>query len=201
MRIIKRMYSGDQKSVLLSSMFNKVIREIDIPLPFDYLEFKIGYPFSVVEENRASFGIAADDKMMEENDQRMAMVLIKFELYRLFVRNVITRKIPGIIEDVVVARAMIERGHSDDLVYLFYTYMMRNRVVDHVSFLKYNMPWIVFSGYDLFYHDLFYQLARSRRRLSYEHKAKHLIKALCKDLMDFENLKTAINEYEKYVYE
>jgi hypothetical protein len=139
--------------------------------------------------------------MLVDYDTRIAKILIKFELYRLFVRNVITRAVPSVIEDVIVAREMLAHDHADDLAYLFYAYMARHRIHDQASFLKFNLPWIVFSNYDDFYFDLFFQLARNKQRYRYEHRAKELINALCKDLMDFENLKAAISAYERYVYE
>ena len=201
MRIVKKNYSGDQRSLLLSRAFNRAIKSIDVPINFEYLEFKIGYDCSEVEDEKAVFGLLPEDPMLNDMDKRSARILITFELYRLFVRNIITRKIPLLIEDVIVAREMISRGHSEDLVYIFYAYMIRHRIKDYATFLKFNLPWIIFYNRDSFYYDLFLQLAKSKRRYNYESKAKELIEALCKDLMDFENLRNAISVYEKTMHE
>lgn len=200
MRIVKKLYSDDSKSLLLSRAFNQAIKEIEIPIMFDYIEFKIGYSCSEIEDDKAVFGLQTDDPMLIE-DERTARILVTFELYRLYVRNIITRKLPHIIEDVIVAREMLARGHADDIAYLFYAYMAKHRISDYTTFLKFNLPWIIFYKYDDFYHDMFLQLAKSKRRYGYEYKSRKLFAALCEDLMDFENLKKAILLYEEAMHE
>jgi hypothetical protein len=201
MRILKRLYFRDAKSRLLSQAFNEAVKEMDVPLPFEYMEFHVGYSRSEIEDSRASFGLQVDSAMLADADWRIAKTLIKFELYRLFVRNLVTRKLPSLVEDVMTAREMIRRGHADDLVYLFYVYMARHRVHDYMSFVRFNTPWLIFYGCDGFYNDLFYQLAQTRRRYSYERRAKPLFSALCRDLTDFDNLKAALEAYEHTKYE
>lgn len=194
MRVIKKLYNKDERTLLASRFFDDVIKRIDLPMRFDTLEFSFGYGSTFVDDSIASVGMDMDDPLLDY-DERIIKTMIRMELFRAFYRKTSEKQVPRAVEDVMIAREMIRRGYAEDLVYMFYNFMLSHRIKDAKDFLRFNLPWIIFRGHDNYYSDLFLDMAKSRVRKRYEAKAKQLMDALAANLSVSGNLEKATKLY------
>jgi hypothetical protein len=199
MRIIKKLYERSSKTLFVSKVFDSVITRTELPMNFESLELSIGYGLTGIKDNAAKIGIDADDPLLKDNDARAVRILITFELFRLVVRRQLEKHIPRLIEDVIISRDMIRRGFVNDLSYIFYIFLSTQRITDIKDYIKFNLPWIIFKNHDNYYHELFYNYAKSRPRADYDVRTRDLFKALAKDLWDMNNLNECIKRYEDVI--
>jgi len=197
MRIVKKLYHKDKRTLFLSKVFNEIIAKTEFQLNFEYLEFYIGHGKTSILDNAAKIIINSNSPLLNDIDKRIAKVLITFELYRLILQKVLQVNVPRLIEDMIVGKRLVSRGYSDDIAYIFYILMMKQKITGIKSFVQFNLPWIIFKGEDNFYYDLFYQYAKYHKYPGYELKARNLFEALQQDLFNTKNLKECINLYEE----
>ncbi|MCX6815559.1 MAG: hypothetical protein NT120_01775 [Candidatus Aenigmarchaeota archaeon] len=188
---MKKIRSNSATARLLSKAFEHVVKE-KTPVNTDYIELDI--PGSTyIKNGNVYLGVSYSDLI--DKDLRTAKIIIRFEMFRAFVKKVIDRDIPRDIEDLIVAREMIKRGLIEDVVYLFYTYVMKNAVFDIRSLMKfYTIPAMFLA--DGSYENLFYDIAEKKAGKKSKPPKKFLT-SIYKDLTDEKNLEKAIKIYEE----
>ncbi len=193
MRVVKKLCTKNEKTLFISKVFDDVITRTEFPLNFDYIELNVGYGATVVEDDRIVIGVDINDPLLMNMDSRVVKMLLTFELFRVYVRKMLKIEVPRFIEDVIVGKEIVRKGLANDISYIFYILAMTQSVTDIKSFIRANIPWLVFKGEDKFYHKLFHDYARSETK--YRIRTKELFAALEKDLWDLKNLKNCIQLY------
>ena len=191
MKIVKK-YEKDETTLIVSKLFDMMIKRNLYPMPFDRLELHIrDYNVTVVEDNKAIICINYNNPLVQEKDMRGIKTVIRHELVRLMLGI----NLPKPIEDVIVGREMIKRGMEDELFYMYYIYMMRtvysNRIEDYI---KINLPWIIFHGYDDYNSSVLKNLAGAlfKNKMPETHRLFDILIHLSD-----RNLKEAKKEYKK----
>lgn len=201
MRIVKK-FVRDNKTEFASGIFDRIIASHDYPLPFERIEFHIrDSDITVADSSSALICISYNNPFVLEKDAKGLSIIIRHELFRLMFKT----SLPRIIEDVIVGRELVKRGFGDDLLYMYYNYMASMRVDSNESYVKLNMPWIIFKGYDNYNSELLKHLAKKLCRKKFP-DTRGLLNMLC-TLQDerssstilSKNLHRASEEYSKLV--
>lgn len=201
MRIVKK-FVRDDKTEFASEMFDKIMAKNDYPMPFERMEFHIrDSDVTSVDDGSALICINYNNPLVLEKDRKGLGILIHHELFRLMFKT----ELPRVIEDVIIGRELIKRGFSDDLLYMYYNYMVNIRVDGAESYIKMNLPWVIFRGYDEYNSEILKKLARKLCRKKFPETRK-LFNILC-TLPDGrsgstqlpKNLDRSVEEYRKLV--
>ncbi len=197
MRIIKKIYTRDSLSLLISREFDSMITHADLPF-LDALEVSIGYGRTEMKEFSAKIAFETEDPIMQQMDKRAVNALVRLELSRLLVKRVYDCHHP-VIEDLLAARMMIKNGFSEDLAYLFYIFMVNHKTTDVLSYIRCNLPWLAFSD-DGFYRDFFQRWAGAHSRPAYKKMTEWLLGLLEKDIDNDHTLKACEKAYEDVLH-
>lgn len=192
MKVAKRISTRTWQTALISKAFDDFIVKSCFPLNADYIELNVGYGTTFFDDEKIIIGIDEKDRLFSNMDARLARTLLAFEFFRVYVRKLTCKEIPVFIENVIIGKEMARRGMSADLSYLFYTLVMTEKSDDVHSFLKRNLPWIVFQKNDSFNYELF----RSYSNDEISPAAKKLFSKLQEDLFDQKTLDACIKLYE-----
>jgi|GEM_PF-3997591 len=192
MRIVKKFYSRDPETVLVSRIFDEAIRKSTVPLNFSFLEVELGPGETSVNEDNAKVSIDTGSPLLLEKDRRLARVIVTHELFRLVARKMVDN-VPRFIEDVVTGREMVRAGYADDLSYLYFIRMMKNEKLADADALSLNLPWLVFWKTDSFYYDLFRSISK---RVAAGEKASRLFNTMKGNLLDKSILENAVKLYK-----
>ena len=199
MRVTKKLCVRNEKTLFISKVFDDVITRTEFPLNADYIELNVGYGATVVDDEKIVIGIDVNDPLLMNMDARVIKTLLTFELFRVYVRKMLKIEVPRPIEDIIVGRELVRKGFSGDVSYIFYILVMTHDVADVKSFIRANIPRLVFKNADEFNYKLFhgYEDKSSKRKFTakYKLKTKKLFAALGKDLWDLKNLKKSIQLY------
>jgi len=177
MRIVKKI---DNKNGAVSVIFDKVIASYSFSLPFDVIELHLrDVDTTIVEDKKAVICLDANNPLIVENDVRAIKTLIMRELFRLS----FSPYFPRTVGDVLVGREMIKRGLGDDLFYTYYNIMMKTKYGQTSNdYIKANLPWIIFRGFDNYNSSFLKELAEKLTKKNRE--ADKLLNMLCHDKFD-----------------
>jgi len=148
MRILKSMVVDDEKTSLVSQIFNEVITEFDYPWKFNSLEFHIRDENKAVLKNgKAIIVLDYDDPFIKHQDYKGIKSLLLQQLHRLIVKEMYdpTR---GFIEIILANRYMVRHGLSDYLMYIYYQRLISPQNSDLDGIIEANMGWLSFHGLD-----------------------------------------------------
>lgn len=192
MRVIKK-FVRDDRTEFASEMFDKTISAYDYPLPFERIEFHIrDSDITVVDDESALICINYNNPLLLEKDKKGLAILIRHELFRLMFKT----SLPRAIEDVIIGRELIKRGFGDDLLYMYYNYMVNMRANDAKDYIELNLPWIIFHGYDSYNSELLKRLAKKLCREKFP-ETRALFNILCS--LSPKNIHEAVEEHKKVV--
>ena len=155
--IVAKNFVRDDRTELVSQVFDKFIMSQELHLPFERIELNIrDTTVSVVEDQSALVCIDYNDPVVIEKDKKGVKMLVYRELFRLMFKF----DIPRPIEDVIIDRELIKRGFGEDLFYLYYVGMMNKKHATLEDYINLNIPWISFSRHDKHNSDFMKRLAK-----------------------------------------
>jgi len=190
MKIKKFFIINDEKTRLVSAIFDKMIQNFDFPWNFDEMEFHIrDENKAVVSDNKCLIVINYNDFFVQHVDKRGISVLI-LRLFFKCIFRLSTERMPEIIEDIIVNRKMIRKGYGDDILFYYYEKNLGATAKTSLEELALSVAWLSFYGLDSYNSDLF---ARKTRKFP---EINNLIECLKQDL-DGENLKIALKIYSE----
>jgi len=190
MKVVKK-FDRDKRTELVSRIFDEVLMKNDYPLPFNRLEFHIrDFDVTSFEEDKALICLSYNNPFILEMDERGLAILVRHELFRLTLR--LTS--PRLIEDVIVGKELIKRGFGDELFYMYYNLLMKSKHEEKVhSFVRANIPWIIFSGLDDYNSKFLKELVSKLYKRKFP-ETKKLFLVLCK--LSETNIRGALREFE-----
>lgn len=193
MRLVKK-FERDDRTELVSRIFDKVITQTDCHLPFGCIEFHVrDSDVSIIEDGTAVICVNYNNPLVLEKDQKGIDILLRHELFRLMFKM----SLPRMVEDVIVAREMIKRGYGNDIFYMYYNYAMKTRVNSAEDYMKVNLPWIIFHGYDKHDSEFLKALAKKLCKKKFP-ETKKFVDLLCN--LSPKNLSEAVKECEGLVH-
>ncbi len=155
MRIVKKFFRDD-KTELVSKIFDEVLIEADLHLPFEKVEMHVrDKTASFVSGEDAVVSINYNDPLILEKDRKGIRTVLLRELFRLMFKF----DLPQPIEDVIIGRELIKRGFGDDLCYMYYNYIVMSKAEALEDYININLPWIIFCKDDRYNSELFKQIA------------------------------------------
>jgi len=185
MRIIKKF---PESAVLVSKVFNDVIKKSPVHLPYSSIEFHVrDYNTTIVEDDKAVICMDHNSPVILNRDVRGISTAIKFELFRVMLRPGFPRE----IEDVVVGREMVLQGLGDDLFYFYYTSLMKRPPVSLIDYVRASVPWITFRGVDNYNSSFLKELLAKLQKKKFPEASK-VLNYMCNNKFD-----EAAKEYKK----
>jgi hypothetical protein len=190
MKVVKK-FDRDERTELVSRVFDQALMKNDYPLPFNRLEFHIrDRDVTLFEEDMALICIDYNNPFILEMDERGIAILIRHELFRLTLRLTF----PRLIEDVIVGKELIKRGFGDEIFYMYYNLLMKSKHEEKVhSFIRASVPWTIFYGLDNYNSKFLKDLVSKLYKRKFP-ETKKLFLVLCK--LSGNNMRGAVKEYE-----
>jgi hypothetical protein len=197
MRIVKKIHYKSPVADFVSHEFDKIVIRSVLP-SIDLLELHIGHGQTSIEENKACLCVEVEKPLFQ--DMRATDTAIKFEIFRLFVKRALDKEIPGAMEDILVAREMIRKNLGDDVAYMLHLSVIDQVVIDVESYIKLNLPWIIFYGHDEFHSNFFRKLSQNIKYPEYKSITEKLFDCMKKDLTKNSSLEKCTGLYEEALY-
>lgn len=155
--IIAKNFMHDDRTELVSTVFDKFLRRQELHLPFDRIELNIrDTTTSVVKDENALICIDYNTPVVAEKDKKGVKMLVYRELFRLMFKF----DLPRPVEDVIIGKELVKRGFGDDLFYLYYVTMMNKTHVTLRDYIELNIPWIIFNKQDPYNSDFMKKLSK-----------------------------------------
>ncbi len=155
--IIAKNFTHDDRTQLVSDVFDKFLRSRELHLPFEKIELNIrDTTTSIVEDDNALVCIDYNSPVVAEKDKKGVSMLVYRELFRLMFKF----DLPRSVEDVIIDKELVKRGFGDGLFYLYYVSMMNKNHVTIEDYINLNIPWIVFNKQDPYNSDFMKKLAK-----------------------------------------
>ena len=155
--IVAKNFIRNEKTQLVSDIFDKFLRSQELHLPFERIELNIrDTTVSFVENENALVCIDYNSPVVAEKDKKGVTMLVYRELFRLMFKF----DLPRPVEDTIIGKELIKRGFGDDLFYLYYVSMMNKTHVTLEDYINLNIPWIVFNKQDPYNSDFMKKLAK-----------------------------------------
>jgi hypothetical protein len=175
MRVVKKL---DKRNGAVSAIFDKTISSYSFGLPFDVIEFHLrDIDTTIVEGKKAVICLDSTNPLIVENDARAIRTLIMRELFRI----TFSPDFPRIVGDVLAGREMIKRGLGDDLFYTYYNFIMKTKTgATSMDYIKLNLPWIIFRGFDNYNSSFLRELAQKIQPKKFR-EADNVLNMLCHD--------------------
>ncbi|MBI4896596.1 MAG: hypothetical protein HY832_03555 [Candidatus Aenigmarchaeota archaeon] len=145
MRIKKVFVVDDEKTQIVSRMFNRVLLSVGVS-HLDMLEFHIRDTNAVMlDEERGTIVVDYNHRFIQERDEKGIAALLLFLLFELLVRDRTTATLPNFILRLQANRLMIHEGFGDQLFYLYYAEMHAMQFQTKEDVLNSNLPWLSFT--------------------------------------------------------
>ncbi len=155
--IITKNFIHNDRTRLVSDIFDKLVGSQELHLPFNRIELTIqDTSNSMVNNETAVVCIGCNDPVVTEKDRRGIAMLIYHELFRLMFKF----DVPKPVEDVIIGKELAKRGFGDGLFYLYYITIMNKRHTTLQDHINLNIPWIVFNKQDPYNSDFMKRLAK-----------------------------------------
>ena len=191
MKIVKRFIKDEQTS-LISGVFDEFLVSDSFHLPFDSIEFHIrDSDISIVKGDKALVCLDYNNPLFLQKDIKGIKTIVRHEFFRLMFKTNLSRD----IEDVIIGREMIKRGFGEDLLYVYYHYIVNSKATNIQDYIKSNLPWIIFQGYD----------KNNSEFLKKATEKQNKRRKICDHLFDLltnlssKNLHEVIEEYKKLI--
>jgi len=198
--LVKKFLGKDENSKFVSKLLDNLIFKFEYKWKIDVLEIRPGPENLIMEENRAKLFLDMKNPFILNHDEKASSVIIMSGLERIMIRKIFGQ-IPKYLEDLLVLREIVKKGHDDKLYYYSYISLMEYRphVVEEFSdFLEMSLFWLCFAEKDEYNTESLQNIIASfKYNRDFEKKTKTLFKLLSKDLWDKKNLEKAVKAYEK----
>ena len=188
MLVVKKFYRDD-RTELVSDVFDSLICSSEFHLPFDKIELTIrDTNIALVDNYNAVVCVDYNNPLVMEKDYRGVKILLMHELFRLMFKM----NLPKIIEDVIIGRELIKRGFGDELFYMYYNCVMKTSPTED-NYIKIRLPWAIFHNYDKYNSEFFRELASKMCKTRPD--ARRFLDILCN--LSEKNIKEAVKECKK----
>ena len=199
MRIVKKFIKHDEKSALVSRIFDECLLISDSQF-LDRIDFYLGKEEKInLILSNAYISLDYNNPFIQSKDERAIRIIILNKLLHLNFRRSYNLSYP--IEDILVNREIIKRGYGDDLFYYYYLFLLEyktQRIKEMEFFLKINTTWLSFFPSDNYYSAFLRKMINSfKYRKQFVNKTKKLFLALKKDLLKDKNLEKAMFLYNE----
>lgn len=204
MKIIKRSTKNTEQARTVSNTFNTVLVEVPLEKFFDKIELNIGAKEGVfIEKRSAKILLDHKNRYIQNSDRKAIKILILHQLFHAITRQYM-KKLPHVIEDVIINKDLIKRGYGDDLLYFYYIHMVNHpKHIENIEdFLELNIPWLSFFSLDSYNSEFLKKMTtRFEGIKKFESQSKKLFSVMKKDMLNQRNQKIAINAYKNIVNE
>ena len=193
MHVIKRFIGTDEKTGIVSEIFDECLTAADCHF-LSELSFNLDHKDETrLDSGSATIYLNYRNPFIQSMDKKAIRILILRQLLRITLRK--DRELPGIVEDILVNRAIIRKGYAEDLFYYYYLVLMEYEAAsDEIeSFINLNIPWLSFSGMDNYSSETLRKIAeRINSKKELQDTTRALFDALKKDLLKNENMEEAV---------
>jgi hypothetical protein len=187
MRILKSFPVRDEKTKLVSRVFDEIIVVLGYPWKFDKIELHVrDEDKTLIEGNRCIAVLDYGDMFIQQMDAKGIRIIITRALFKAIIQEA-NGRLPEMLEDLVVNREMIRKGFGDDLAYYYY----QKNMASVLSNREKQVAWLSFYIDDKYNAEFF----RSFDRSGATGNVQRLLNCLKKDLNNKGNLNDALRIY------
>jgi len=200
MRIGKKLIVKNEKTAIVSNIFDKCIKELGYQF-LDRVEFHLGKENKVkLEFPDAYIFLNYNNPFIQESDKKaIKIIILKKLIYLVIINKYPNKKIPKFILEIISNRELIRKGYDKDLFYYYYLLLIQyepHTVNELSTFMKINIPWLSYYGIDNYDSKTLKKLISIfKYRKEFELQTKKVFLTVKKDLLNEKRVDNAIEAY------